>query len=65
MFWDIWGLTRWKSGKDCGLTYKGSYMKALWEHRVDLLVAQMIKNLPTLRRPGFDPWIRKIPWRRE
>ena len=24
-------------------------------------VAQMVKN----RRPGFDPWVRKIPWRRE
>ena len=29
------------------------------------LVAQMVKNLPGCRRPGFDPWIRKIPWRRE
>ena len=28
------------------------------------LVAQMVKNLPA-RRPGFDPWVRKIPWRRE
>ena len=24
----------------------------------------MVKNLPA-RRPGFDPWVRKIPWRRE
>ena len=29
------------------------------------LVAQMVKNLPAIRRPGFDPWVRKIPWRRE
>ena len=29
-----------------------------------LLVAQMVKNLQ-FRRPGFDPWVRKIPWRRE
>ena len=30
------------------------------------LVAQMVKNLPAQRRrPGFDPWVRKIPWRRE
>ena len=40
------------------------------------LVTQLVKNLPTLkkkkrkicpqcRRPGFDPWIGKIPWRRE
>ena len=32
-----------------------------------LLVAQMVKNLPAMqcRRPGFDPWVRKIPWRRK
>ena len=28
--------------------------------------AQMGKNLPAMReRPRFDPWVRKIPWRRE
>ena len=31
----------------------------------NFLVAQMVKNLPAMQRPGFDPWIRKIPWRRE
>ena len=25
----------------------------------------MVKNLPACRRPGFDPWARKILWRRE
>ena len=29
------------------------------------LVAQRVKNLPAIRRPGFYPWIRKIPWRRK
>ena len=29
------------------------------------LVAQTIKSLPAIRRPGFDPCIRKIPWRRK
>ena len=29
------------------------------------LVAQSIKNLPADRRPGFDFWVRKIPWRRK
>ena len=29
------------------------------------LVAQLVKNLPVMRRPGFDPWVGKIPWRRE
>ena len=28
-------------------------------------VAQMVKNPPAIRRPGFDPWVWKIPWRRE
>ena len=25
----------------------------------------VVKNPPAMRRPGFDPWVRKIPWRRE
>ena len=25
----------------------------------------MVKNLLQCRRPGFSPWVRKIPWRRE
>ena len=25
----------------------------------------MVKNLPAIQRPWFDPWVRKIPWRRE
>ena len=29
------------------------------------LVAQKVKNLPQCRRPGFDLWVQKIPWRRE
>ena len=28
------------------------------------LVAQMVKNLPASGRPGFDPWVGKILWRR-
>ena len=28
------------------------------------LVAQTVKNLPKCGRLGFDPWVRKIPWRR-
>ena len=29
------------------------------------LVAQTVKHLPTWGRPGFDPWVGKIPWRRK
>ena len=28
-------------------------------------MAQTVKNLPQCRRPRFDPWVGKIPWRRE
>ena len=24
----------------------------------------MVKNLPAMQRPGFNPWVGKIPWRR-
>ena len=29
------------------------------------LVAQLVKNPPASRRPEFDPWFGKIPWRRK
>ena len=29
------------------------------------LVAQTVKCLPTMQRPGFNPWVGKIPWRRK
>ena len=28
-------------------------------------VAQLVKNCLQCRRPGFDPWVEQIPWRRE
>ena len=28
------------------------------------LVAQMVKNPPAMQETWFDPWVRKIPWRR-
>ena len=28
-------------------------------------MAQTVKNLPASRRPGFNAWVGKIPWRRE
>ena len=30
-----------------------------------MVVAQTVKNLPAVGRPGFDPWVGKISWRRE
>ena len=32
---------------------------------VILAMAQTVKNLPTVQRPGFDPLVGKISWRRE
>ena len=29
------------------------------------LTAQLVKNLPVIRRPWFNSWVRKIPWRRD
>ena len=29
------------------------------------LVAQTVKNLPAMLEPRFNPWMKKIPWRRE
>ena len=29
------------------------------------LVAKLVKNLPTMRVPKFDPRVGKIPWRKE
>ena len=37
-------------------------------HERAFQVAPVVKNLPTsagrCKRPGFNPWVRKIPWRR-
>ena len=29
------------------------------------LVTQKVKNLPVVWETGFNPWVGKIPWRRE
>ena len=29
------------------------------------LIAQLVKKLPECRRPWFDSWVMKIPWRRD
>ena len=28
------------------------------------LMAQMLKNLSAMWETGFNPWVRKIPWRK-
>ena len=37
----------------------------LAEVKYFFLVAQLVKNLPATWETGFDPWVGKIPWRRE
>ena len=37
------------------------YSKVYWAS----LVAQTVKCLPAMRETWFDPWVGKIPWRRE
>ena len=29
------------------------------------LVAQLVNNSPKMGRPGLDPWVGKVPWKRE
>ena len=29
------------------------------------LVAQLVRKLPAMRETWVDPWVEKIPWRRE
>ena len=40
-----------------------------YTHRHDkmdpFLIAQLVKNLPAMQEPGFNPWVGKICWRRE
>jgi len=33
-------------------------------HRASL-ISQVVKNLPVCRRPQFNSWVGKIPWRRD
>ena len=38
----------------------------MWIYTVGVsVVAQTVKNLPTMGIPGFSPWVEKIRWRRE
>ena len=39
-------------------------VKEASSHKVALVVKNPPANAGRHKRPGFDPWVRKIPWRR-
>ena len=43
-------------------TWLSNWTELNWKYP---LVAQMLKNLLAMRKTQFDPWVRKIPCRRE
>ena len=53
----VWFLG-WEDSPGEGVGYPFQYSWAS-------LVAQLVKNLPAMGRPGFDLWFGKILWRRE
>jgi len=40
------------------------YIKTILSSLGASLVAQRVKRLPAMRETQFDPWVRKIPWKR-
>ena len=47
-----------------------SFLKIIFDWEIlklkgAFLVAQSVKNPPAVQEMGFDPWVRKIPWRRK
>ena len=46
------------------LSFKLKILPFLCFHLASL-VTQMVKNLPAMQETWFDPWVRKILWRRE
>ena len=36
----------------------------MWAFQVALVVKNLPANAGDIKRPGFDPWVRRIPWKR-
>ena len=48
-----------------GLDHKyGLWYHTSWASQVALVVKNPPANAGEVKRPGFNPWVRKIPWRR-
>ena len=42
------------------VSFSEKYCTKIWAS----LLAQLVKNPPAMHETRFDPWVRKIPWRR-
>ena len=79
IWWEFLGLQAWETasqetlrellwgGKGGTRLYRSLQQRAgsLNIKRLLLTVAQLVKICLQCRRPEFDPWVGKIPWRRE
>ena len=54
---------KWKSSHQRVLRINWEYILFTYSMIWASLVAQMVKNPLQCGRPGFDPWVGKIPWR--
>ena len=63
-----WGrggwMDRWTNGRQTGRSLMWhSFLLLFW--MLSSLVAQTVRNPPSMQWDGFEHWVRKIPWRRE
>ena len=42
-----------------------SHCNSLVKVGINSLISQLVKNLPVMQETLVDPWVRKVPWRRE
>ena len=63
----LWGLSTHAERTDICLFWAGvqGTGKMLWGDIKISVVVLMVKNLPAMWRPRLDPWVGKIPWRRQ
>ena len=54
-----------RTGRVCVRGHVCTFHAYLVPPSVASLVAQMVKRLPAMRKTEFDPWVRKIPWKRK
>lgn len=51
--------------KDHALFSDSRDRKSPFQGSLGFQVSQTVKNLPAIEETGFNPWVRKIPWRRK